>query len=525
MHEKRTRILILSLLILYLLVNLLTLTRFPTVHSDELWLKGLTDEMLARKTFVVTEPFYDLYPRIVHPFRWLFHSLQALVFLFFGSTVFSIRLLSLMAGAGSLFLFYHLVRTFLGKRVLAFAAAAALALNVQFLYSTHFGRQEALILFLLLLSLTLCLKTTWEHPLLAAVLPAVVILSSMGIHPNAFLIALATGAVFLVQILQKKRKLRDLFVLIGTVSSGALLYLLVGYRWNPDLIAGYLRFGSSVGVDSSLTGRAEGFYWFWYKLFGRIGGTYDLFDLRIELLLGLLFFLALAFLALQSLRKGTASESKSLFPSMVIGGLIIGIFLIGRYNQTSVVFFLPFLILCGITLADAPIFTKGTGRLQNAAVLLLLAASIFGLYGNLTLYQEERPYQVSYEAMLGQIGEVVPHDAVVLGNLNVIGAFRPDRFYDVRNLGHLEDSHLTFEGYVKERGIQYILVHDEMGYIDDTSPKWDFLYVNNDFADDMQTFLETRTDLVGTIDNPVYAMRIARYSGTYPWETKIYRVR
>lgn len=525
MREKRTRLLILSLFILYLLVNLLTLTRFPTVHSDELWLKGLTDEMLARKTFVVTEPFYDLYPRIVHPFRWLFHSLQAFVFLFFGSTVFSIRLLSLAASAGTLLLFYSLVRTLLGKRLLALASTATLALNVQFIYSAHFGRQEALILFLLLLSLNLCLKEAWRHPLLPAVLPAVVILASMGIHPNAFLIALATGAVFLVQVLQKKRPLRDLFILIGTVSSGALLYLLVGYRWNPDLIAGYLRFGSSVGVDSSLTGRAEGFYWFWYKLFDRIGGTYDLFDIRIELLLGLFFLAALAFFSLHALWKGTAKDSILPFPFTVMASLLIGIFLIGRYNQTSVVFLLPFLILSGFTLADQFLFARKKPDLQKAAVLLLLAASVFGLYGNLALYREARPYNVPYGTMLDQIGEIVPRDAVVLGNLNLIGAFSPDHFYDVRNLGHLEDSDLTFEAYVEERRIEYILVHDEMAYIDDTSPKWDFLYVNNDFSDDMQTFLETRTDLVGTIDNPIYAMRIARYSGTYPWETKIYRVR
>lgn len=525
MREKRTRTLILSLFILYLLVNLLTLTRFPTVHSDELWLKGLTDEMLARKTFVVTEPFYDLYPRIVHPFRWIFHSLQAFVFLLFGSSVFSIRLLSLLASAGSLLLFYSLVKTTLGKRSFAFAGTSALALNIQFIYSAHFGRQEALILFLLLLSLILCLKKTWKHPWLSPVLPALVILAALGIHPNAFLIAFTTGAVFFIQILQKERPLRDLLILIGTAAAGALLYLLIGFRWNPDLIAGYLRFGSSVGVDASLTGRTEGFYWFWYKLFGRIGGTYDLFDLRTELILGLLFLLALAFSSIQTFRKRTSRDSMALFPFTVMASLLFGIFLIGRYNQTSVIFLIPFLILSGFTLAHPFLSIEGKQKLQKPAILLLLAASAFGLYGNLTLYREERPYHVTYETMLARVNEVVPQDAVVLGNLNLIGAFMPDRFYDVRNLGHLSEADLTFEAYVEERGIEYILVHDEMGYIEETSPKWDFLYVNNDFAGDMKTFLETRTDLVGTIDNPLYAMRIARYSGTYPWETKIYRVR
>jgi hypothetical protein len=112
----------------------------------------------------------------------------------------------------------------------------------------------------------------------------------------------------------------------------------------------------------------------------------------------------------------------------------------------------------------------------------------------------------------------------VLGNLNMITAFENRNFIDVRNLGFLVDNGHDFESFVRTNDIEYILIHDEMDYLAKTSPKWDFLYVDISYYQDMIEFLDTSTTLVGTVDNPVYAMRITRYAGTFPWQTKIYRI-
>lgn len=69
MKKKLLSLMPAAALFIYFIWNLITLMKFPAVHSDELWLKGITDEMIRQKSFAVTEPFFDLYPRVVHPDR------------------------------------------------------------------------------------------------------------------------------------------------------------------------------------------------------------------------------------------------------------------------------------------------------------------------------------------------------------------------------------------------------------------------------------------------------------------------
>ena len=99
-----------SLIGLFFILNLISLTNFPLVHSDEIWLKGLSLEVWHQKNFGVTEPFFDLYPRVQHPFRWIFNLLQLSFMGLFGNSVFSVRLLSLVASTLSLLIFFKILR-------------------------------------------------------------------------------------------------------------------------------------------------------------------------------------------------------------------------------------------------------------------------------------------------------------------------------------------------------------------------------------------------------------------------------
>jgi len=265
MKIKTFSILILILLGFYTLVNIQTLTAFPNVHSDELWLKGLTEEMITSGTFRVTEPFYNLYPRVVHPFRWLYHSIQAVIYAIMGSTVFTMRFISLIGSILSLWIFYKLALNRFKSKWIALALSALLALNIQFIASAHTGRQESWILFFMLLNIYLIYSKKF-NPLTYSI----VILLGIGIHPNSFLIGMTSAALITSQILMKERPFKDLMKLIGFTACGAALYLVIGFAWNPDLIQKYFEFGSSLGVDAPPISRLEGFYWFWYKLFNRI---------------------------------------------------------------------------------------------------------------------------------------------------------------------------------------------------------------------------------------------------------------
>ena len=97
---------------LYFLINLLFLTAFPYVHSDESWLSGLSRHIAATGDIGVTEPFFNVYQRYPHAIRLLFHLLQAGFMQLFGYQIFTFRLISLLFSVVTLYFFYKLSRLF-----------------------------------------------------------------------------------------------------------------------------------------------------------------------------------------------------------------------------------------------------------------------------------------------------------------------------------------------------------------------------------------------------------------------------
>lgn len=485
-------------LVIYLIVNIQTLNAFPNVHSDELWLLGLTNQMIQDKTVFTTEAFYDMYPRVEHPFRWVYHLIYALFIGVFGSNVFTSRFVSLLGGIGALWLFYKWLLTKYNKCFPALVGTIILSLNIQLISSSHTGRQETWILYLLILSVY-WIDMKKHGPLSYATIIAV----GIGIHPNSFIIGVVASALLFTQWLLKERPLSDLIKLIGFTSIFASFYLIIGFLNTPSFLVDYIKFGSELGVDAAPLSRVEGFYWFFYKLYHQIGGTYDLYDIRFHLILSALTFP----LALLGLKNKSVVKTAS-----IMGGVLLALLLIGRYNQTSVLFIMPWSIVI-----VAEVFKK----YHKTAMLMFLIFSCIVLSHNINSYYSEMPYYKPYSKMIDEASVYLDDDSIVLGNLNMIEA-GGQNFYDFRNLGYLNGD---FESYIVDRSIDTIIFHEEMDYLYKTSPKWDFLYVNIEYMPEMYTFLDEKCELVATLENPIYAMRITKYTGTYPWTTKIYKVK
>ncbi len=124
------------------LLSLSFLESFPFVHSDESWLAGLSRAMLEEKSIGVTEPFFDARPRYPHGIKALFHLMQMGMITLFGYGVRAARLLSWIGGAGALWMCFLGGTRFLGSEKKGFFLMAAFSLDIQFLYASHFGRQE-----------------------------------------------------------------------------------------------------------------------------------------------------------------------------------------------------------------------------------------------------------------------------------------------------------------------------------------------------------------------------------------------
>ncbi|MBN1837628.1 MAG: hypothetical protein JW820_17355, partial [Spirochaetales bacterium] len=131
----------------------------------------------------------------------------------------------------------------------------------------------------------------------------------------------------------------------------------------------------------------------------------------------------------------------------------------------------------------------------------------------------------SYGRYLERIRAHVPQHARVLGGPNTAFAFAPGALHAFNDLAALTDAGPSFEQYVDEHGIQFILYPDELDRIYAERPIWNDLYGNlAPYYGQMQRFLSERCELVARYEEPVFAMRIVAYQGRYPARLRIYRV-
>jgi hypothetical protein len=193
----------------------------------------------------------------------------------------------------------------------------------------------------------------------------------------------------------------------------------------------------------------------------------------------------------------------------------IGILIIGRYNSTSIVFAVPFfyiLLACMMTLI----------KRKKA---LIGAYTLFVIVTGLLTYEEIRPFlDYDYNDYIDQFTSSIPKNSKTLGNLSAGFFFENGQLLDYRNLAYLEQNHLSFENYIKDHQIEYIVYYEELDYIHN-NPEWLVLYGDDTYYyEDMQFFINDHCTLVHSFTDMVYGVRIPRYMMDYPWEVRIYKV-
>ena len=213
---------------------------------------------------------------------------------------------------------------------ISFLTAALLALDIQFIYAAHFGRQEILLVTALTAALWVYFRegqaasapagtpagtpscggkngesdrkggevresrlTAWPaagtparhvlrgRPRVKGHRAAAMIIGlSIGIHPNSFLISLPIGAFLLVDVVAARSwtelgsALRRGLEYVAILAAWATLYVGLSYLLDPQFLYHYRSFGDRVGVVEPLYIKAFRFPDFYQKLFYQISGTY-----------------------------------------------------------------------------------------------------------------------------------------------------------------------------------------------------------------------------------------------------------
>ncbi|NLI90903.1 MAG: 4-amino-4-deoxy-L-arabinose transferase [Peptococcaceae bacterium] len=496
---------------------MIILTRFPFVHSDETWLSGLSRNILETGNYAVTETFFDLYPRHPHAIKSLFHSIQIIFISCFGYDIFTVRMVSFLFGLLTLLWFYKLCRHIFDSKNLAFSATLFLALDIQFIYASHFARQEIILLFVLIFSLHYFLTHLVKIKVVHHFILGIIIGLSIGLHPNSFIISLPSVCLYLFHIIfTKKLKVSGLLIYTATAACFACGYFALSLSFDANFIENYIHYGSQFGVTNPLSSKFPEVLNFYLKLYYGISGTYYTPDIRLEFyLFGVAFLASLA--TLFSLFKEKESPVREGLISIMLAILAVnaGIIFIGRFSQTSIIFLVPlFYILVTYVLRSM----KKRLKFYVTPILVVIIALNSAL--NILPYLNH-----SYDRYLEEIGKVVNKEETVLANLNAEMAFDNRKLYDYRNLAFLTENNLTFEQYILRNHISYIIYPDEMDFIFAYRPAWNQLYGNISlYYADMQKFLQTKCQLVYEFSEPTYGMRIAQYINKKDWRIRIYKI-
>jgi 4-amino-4-deoxy-L-arabinose transferase-like glycosyltransferase len=492
-------------LAVYFLVNLLFLTKFPFMHSDESWLSGLTQSMMSGGP-AATESFFDLLPRNPHAIKTIFHAIQALFTLIFGYNLFTFRLISLLSGIGALILFNKIVFRITENSRLSFLAMVALSVCIQFVYASHFARQEILILAFMLAALLYFINHIDNRKIIHDAVTALITGLAIGIHPNSFLISLVIGSIYIFYIfIERKLKIKNLLVYLLTTGIVAGIFVGISYIMDPNFIQNYLAYGSELGVTVNVAVKYEGLVPYYLKLFRQSSVTYYTPNIRVEFFVGLVA-------AVGCLIAGFKNKKYwfSLFPLIAIN---LGYIIIGRYSQPAVLFIFPFAILALYQLSKVLRDPK-----KVFPILICLGFLINSVIGILPWLNND------YNDYLSQLRKGVPEGSKTLANLNTGYLFDEGEFLDYRNLAYLDANKMDFGEYVESRGIEYIIYPEEMDFIYERRPVWNIVYGNlYPYYEDMTSFLEEQCSLVHEFESP-YGMRIVRFIGDGNKKIRIYRI-
>ncbi len=517
-------------LITYIVVNLLSITKFPFVHSDETWLAGLSKTIFDYKTFIITEPFFDLFPRQPHTIKSLFHLLQGHWMNIFGYGIVQIRLLSFIVGMMVLVILYGFLKRkhsklniyISHKNHLPFLLTAFMAISLQFIYASHFARQEIIILLFMVCSYIIVDQYVISRNALTGKsytpITALCLLTGLaiGFHPNSFLIACVVGSLLFYNGVITKSFNKLLLYILGT-GSIASIYVALSISWNNNFISAYSTFGDSLGATASLLDKIHTFPIFLYKLFYGISATYYTPDIRIEMIL-FVFLIVLTGLALIFKRLQFSHEWT--LPLLACLALTVGLILIGRYNATSIVFYLPFLVLLLNGLITSLLIGSHTYKpllFQSLLSLIILISMVRS--GSEII---KKPLE-TYDAYINEIQAHIPSESKSLCNLNAGFAFEPNQFLDVRNLTLLSENKMTVGDYIHHNAIDYIVLSEELSYIYRNQDPWSIVYGRLDYYPELMSLIDTQFTPIHTFESPQYGMRIVDYNDGYPWEVVIYK--
>jgi len=505
-------------LIVYISFHIFTLANFPFVHSDEAWLASLSRSISVEKSLAATEDFYHITPRYPHAIKSIYHLIQ-IPFICAQFSVFAARLPSLIAGLLCLYFIYKISVILLGNIKAGMLPVLMTAVDIQFIYMSHMGRQEIFIAALLYMGIYYFLESSENRSYQSDIILGIITSAGIGIHPNSFLIGCTIVLLYCYFIFIRCRQkniplisLKNMIIYIAVTAAGVVFFISLSFIMDPQFPVHFLSFGSEHGVTDTFIRKIFRFRSFYIKLYKTISGTYYLPEIKYQLwFFGSMFLTALSCLFIKKYKKFYLGAFIT-----VILAFNLSILFIGKFSPPSIGILFP----AGYLLSALVMKRILNSRVYYYIGIFLLAALCISSGIQMLSQCNE-----GYRNYISEIKEAVPADAKVLANLNTAFAFNYKKLHVYRDLASLEKRDLSFEEYIRGHSIDYIIYPEEMDVIYQERPVWNTVYGNIfPYYDDMQKYLKESCSEIYQFTSRVYGMRIVPYMNRKDWTVRIYKV-
>jgi hypothetical protein len=336
---------------------------------------------------------------------------------------------------------------------------------------------------------------------------------SIGIHPNSLIIAVCFSFFYIYQIIiARKLKWIHLVLFLSGTFILALFFIGLSLYFNPNFLTDYLAYGQrEFKVLNPLGVKWSSFCEFYTNIFHGNTGTYALPDLRY-------YFILYGIIVLQALVQViTRRESQPVLPLLAILAINLSILGVGRFNQTSIFFEIPFIyILLAMWVASLP-----SVQFRNLIVAGIILCLGFSVWNGVIPFLNN-----NYDAYLSHIACYVPSDQNTLASLNTEYHFAPNRLYDFRNLPYLNQKKLNFSRYIQKNHIHYIIYPESLDWIYRQDPRWNSVYGGlSGYYPEMKRFFKERCIVAGKFTDRIYGVEIGQYQGKRDWKITVYQVR
>ena len=505
---KTIRILFLIFAVIYVVINLIYLDKYPLVWADDVFLTEVSYNFLKTGSFgsilctgYGLEKSHIIYGRI-------YLLAVAVFFYLFGVGPFQARIVSFLCGLIVLYLTYLISKRLFNEKIAMFSTVF-LALTHVFILHSHLARPDIMVAMFILLTIYLFLLAKERNSLWLYFLCGIVASLTVDVHPPGGIAIVLLGSLLLFHI--KSLNIKILLLTGAGVLLGLLWWTYMHVLTDPETFFWqwkdyWSRFEPPPAHGFSLIEifrtEAKRYIEFFWK------GRY-----HRNMLLFFLFFLSILSAAISAIKR------KSYPDRFLLTALFAGILTLAFVVPHKTTFYFTYIF---------PLFSIISTKflyniLGNPRVLLkitggILLTSVVLLFSSENIYRMVKFRHANYYSFLSKIRQYIPADAVVAGKSAYWFGF-VNQIYHLdyyANFLHYEQGQpkvsVNFSDFIKKNKIQYLIVDEEFFW-------WDRERILRIITGDKNTYV-----LIATIEDRFYGADFFAFIQKDKNITHIYRV-